>query len=174
MFWRLLWRPGSMAVIGLLVGLPLGAFAATYCDLGSLYGTSTRFTFRGYAYEEGTLNKPIQGASVTCSVIGSSADGRADWVRATKVATDANGFWECEVGVGRESWSRGESWSIRVSLPAGDARQFSRVEAPGPYISSGQEVIYQSVRGLANPAEIKLYFKPLPVGCIVLDTNEYR
>ncbi len=52
-----------------------------------------------------------------------------------------------------------DSWSIRASLPEGDARKFSKVDAPGSPVSAGQEVIYQSLQGLPKQAEIKFYFK---------------
>jgi hypothetical protein len=167
MLGRLLWKPGVTLVIGLLVGLVFGLFAAKNSDFGSLYGTAVYPTFQGYVYDEGVLptpipvssaqtgtNRPIQGARVEITVEGFDLKKGVGWVRTFKAITDANGFWNCEINM-----SRADSWTISVTLPEGDTRTFSRVEAPGSPNLSGQIVHYQSLEGLPNPAEIKFYFK---------------
>ena len=152
MLGRLLLKPGSTLTVGLLVGLVLGGFVASNADLGNLYGTSGNFTFQGYVYDEGAANKPIQGATVACSVMRDY--GNSALIRESKVTTDANGFWKCETSI-----TNADNWSITASLPAGDARKFSKVEAPGSPITAGQTVSYQSLQGLPKQVEIRFYFK---------------
>jgi len=142
MLGRLLLKPGSTLTVGLLVGLVLGGFVASNADLGNLYGTSGNFTFQGYVYDEGAANKPIQGATVACSVMRDY--GNSALIRESKVTTDANGFWKCPVDTSANSW-----W-IGASLPQNDLRKFSKVEAPGNPNSAGQTVSYQSLQGLPN------------------------